>query len=279
MIPAKPLHIALFITKLSQVAVLNNTGYSPIQSVIYSIRWGHNLAGIEDCPTNHPLVKSSLEGAKRSLARPVRPKEPLPVDTVEKIAEHYASSDSLATIRFLFILLVGFAGFFRLNEIQNLELKDVEIFADHMSVRVPKRKNDQYREGHTSLIARSGKSTCPVAITEKLIKLLPVSDSCSLPLVRRIVKSKRKELYHNSKGISYSTVRGEFNRFVSPFVKDISIYGTHSIRSGAASSPACKNISAELLDMHVGWRCASSKFRYIKHSVSDRLKVSKAIGL
>ena len=58
------------------------------------------MAGLEICPANHPLVKSSLEGAKRKLARPVRPKEPLSVDTVQAIAEFYATSNSLATLRF-----------------------------------------------------------------------------------------------------------------------------------------------------------------------------------
>ena len=87
-IPAKPLHVALFVSELHKASVANNTGFSTIQSVIYSIKWAHNLAGIEDCPTGHRLVKSSLEGARRILARPVQPKKPLQLDTVEKIAEH-----------------------------------------------------------------------------------------------------------------------------------------------------------------------------------------------
>ena len=161
---------------------------SSIESVLYGIKWGHSLAGIVDCPTSHPLVKSSLEGARRKLARPVQPKEPLSVDTVCGIADHYISSSSLAVIRFLFILLVGFAG-------------------------------------------------------------------------------------------SYTTLREEFRKYVKPFVNDIAKYGTHSIKSGAASNPACKNISADLLDMHAGWKCATSKHRYIKRSVNDRLKVSRSIAL
>ena len=90
----------------------NNTGVSPIETVVYGIKWAHSMAGLEMCPVHHPLVESSLEGAKRKLARPVRPKEPLSVDTVQAIAEFYVSSSSLATLRFLFILLVGFYGFF-----------------------------------------------------------------------------------------------------------------------------------------------------------------------
>ena len=278
-IPAKPLHVALFISELTVISVSNNTGISSIESVLYGIKWGHSLAWIVDCPTSHPLVKSSLEGARRKLARPVQPKEPLPVDTVCRIADHYISSSSLAVIRFLFILLVGFAGFFRMDEIRNLSVNDVSICSEYMSVFIPKRKNDQYREGHTSLLARSHKATCPVTITERLLKLLPLSSESSSPLVRRIVKSKSKEYFHVSKGVSYTTLREQFRKHVKPFVDDIAKYGTHSIKSGAASNPACRSVSADLLDMHAGWRCANSKNRYIKHTVSDRLKVARSIAL
>ena len=88
-IPAKPLHIALFITELTNICLANNTGVSPIEAVVYGITWAHSMAGLEICPTNHPLVTSSLEGAKRKLARPVRPKEPLSLDTVQAIAKFY----------------------------------------------------------------------------------------------------------------------------------------------------------------------------------------------
>jgi len=67
--------------------------------------------------------------------------------------------------------------------------------------------------------------------------------------------------------------------YVKPFVDEIASYGTHSIKSGAASNPACKSILPDLLDMHAGWKCAVSKNRYIKHTVSDRLKVARSIAL
>ena len=76
-----------------------------------------------------------------------------------------------------------------------------------------------------------------------------------------------------------ATLRKEFKKFIEPLVDDISMYGMHSMRSGAASSPACRRIPGDLLDMQAGWRCPSSKTRYIKHTVKDRLSVSKALLL
>ncbi|CAH3115652.1 unnamed protein product [Porites lobata] len=277
-IPAKPLHIALFISELAKRSSENNIGVSSIESAVYAIKWGHAMAGFEACPVSHPLVKFALEGAKRRLARPVQPKEPLSVSTVQAIATHFASSASLSDLRFLFILLVGFAGFFRIDEIRNIALRDVSIHSDHMSVYLPQRKNDQYREGHTAFLARTGKVTCPVAVTERLIKLLPQSSS-ALPLVRRIVKAKSKEYFHCSLGVSVSTLREEFKKHIRPFVSDISKYGTHSMKSGAASNPACRKIAGDLLDIHAGWRCESTKHRYIKHDLSERLAVSKELSI
>ena len=144
-----------------------------------------------------------------------------------------------------------------------------------MTIYVAKRKNDQYREGHTSYHARFGKSTCPVSVTEKILKVLPQS-SRSFPLVRRIVKSTS---FHASRGVSVSTLRQEFKKFVEPLIDDIFKYSMHSMRSGAESNTACRRIPGDLLDMHAGWRCPSSKNIYIKHTVKDRFTVSKALLL
>ena len=76
-----------------------------------------SLAGLET-PTDHPLVKGVVEGAWRKLARAVQPKLPLSHDIVADITMNLSyTSPSLADIRFLFILLVGYAGVFRISEI------------------------------------------------------------------------------------------------------------------------------------------------------------------
>lgn len=99
-------------------------------------------------------------------------------------------------------------------------------------------------------------------MTERLIKLLPQFSS-AFPLVRRIVKAGCKEYFHSSLGVSVSTLREAFRKHIKPFVSDISKYGTHSMKSGAASNPACRKLAGDLLDIHAGWRCESTKHKYI----------------
>ena len=57
-----------------------------------------------------------------------------------------------------------------------------------MTIFVAKRKSDQYREGHTSYLARSGSLHVQlVLLIKKILRVLPQLSE-SFPLVRRIVK-------------------------------------------------------------------------------------------
>ena len=119
---------------------------------------------------------------------------------------------SLADIRFLLVLLVGYAGLFRISELLSVKIKDISISDDGMSIFVSQGKNDQFREGHTSNMARPSTVYCPVSITERLLALLASpKESCS-PVLRRIVRTKNGAYFHKSLGISYSTIRDEFKK-------------------------------------------------------------------
>lgn len=154
-----------------------------------------------------------------------------------------------------------------------------EITSDCMLIYLNKRRNDQFRQGHSSMLARTGNITCSGAATEKLLSKLPTGSSPRAPLIRRIVKSKSNEYFHLSKGVVYSTIRNEFKKYVKPFVEDIDRrFCTHSMRSGSATK-AARHVSSDLLDLHVGWRSSSSKNRYIERTNADRLIFSKSLGL
>ncbi|CAH3151933.1 unnamed protein product [Pocillopora meandrina] len=93
------------------------------------------------------------------------------------------TSASLADIRFLFILLVGYAGVFRITKILSLRVKDIIILDDFMKINLIKCKNDRYRNGHISVLGMSRKPTCPVGIIEDFFFCFPnqqlLSSSCS----------------------------------------------------------------------------------------------------
>ena len=82
--------------------------------------------------------------------------------------------------------------------------------------------------------------------------------------MRRIIIKKGRQMFHAHLGISYTTTRDNFERYVAPFPEDIRRYGTHSIKSGAASNVGCRELDGDLIDKHAGWRNVKSKQRYIK---------------
>ena len=62
LLPAAPLHIALYLLSLMQTS----STAAPVITAFYSIAWSHRVAMLEP-PTDNPLPKSILEAANRSI--------------------------------------------------------------------------------------------------------------------------------------------------------------------------------------------------------------------
>lgn len=246
---------------------------SPIEAAVYGVKWAHNMAGI-DSPTDHIMVKQLVEASKRLLGKPVKGKQPLELEIIKKVADKLnVPNASFYNLRSCFIFCVGFACLMRCDEMIHVMRKHVCISSDHMTISCPKRRNDQYSKGHVIHFARSGKSTCPVSITEKILARLPKNpDQC---LVCRL----RSNGVSMPQSIGYSRVREIFHETIAEFVDDPKRYGTHSLKKGGASACHRAGVSGECLDRHAGWKSARSKLSYINYSVDDKLLVSRAINL
>ena len=83
-LPAFPLQAALYLTEQVKHASDNGHPVAVIKAAAYSIRWGHRMVGTSS-PTDHPLVKSVIEGAKRKLATLIQLKDPLSKKVVTEI--------------------------------------------------------------------------------------------------------------------------------------------------------------------------------------------------
>ena len=84
---------------------------------IYGLKSFHDLAGQPD-PCNSPVAIQLLESAKRILSVPVKKKEPVTPEVIQHLVAYYDSaSASLADLRLLALCVLGYAGFFRFNEL------------------------------------------------------------------------------------------------------------------------------------------------------------------
>ena len=137
-------------------------------------------------PINHLLLKSTMESAKRSFTRPISPKDLMPFQVIQEVAKTYNKLDIILNqLWLLYIVVVGYAGMLRCNELLGIRRKDISIYTtDHLTIFLIKCKNDQYREEHTVYLKKSEKVTCPVSITSRLISLLPDAEDLPYSIIR-----------------------------------------------------------------------------------------------
>ena len=137
--------------------------------------WRRQLICVED-PTGHSLVKQVLEGAKHIFAHKADKKEPITPEILRSLVDKYAITHAtLADIRTLIICLLGFAGFFRYNELAKIKECDLQFFKEYLEIFVESSKTDQYRDGALVMIARTGTEYCPVAMLERYMQLADIS--------------------------------------------------------------------------------------------------------
>jgi len=88
-------------------------------------------------------VVQLLESAKRLLSVPVKKKEPVTPEIIQRLVTQYGSvSASLADLRFLILCVLGYAGFFRFNELVQLRRCDFQFEDSFMRIFVQRSKPD-----------------------------------------------------------------------------------------------------------------------------------------
>ena len=274
--PADPFFVCIYFNDL----VLNKTPVSGIISALCGIRWGHINAGFES-PTDHPIVKLAFEGAKRLIGKTTQNvKEPFTAELIRELVSKFDNHENLMHLRFLIIVILGFAGFFRIQELLDIQIKHITGTKDSYEITVEKSKNDQYREGHKVYIAKTGKSTCPVHWLKKYLRLMKLEKPNEF-LICRLAKTKKGHNVLGAHAITYPTARKTFLEHLEKVTgKDVKNYGLHSLRSGGATAASNNGVPARLIGKHGRWSANSNvKEKYIKDSKTKRLSVSKNLGI
>lgn len=273
-IPAQPIHVALYITYLLD----SGASYSTVNTTIYSIKWMHEISGYPD-PTDNSFVKSLQESAKRLTGRPVRRKDPVDRQMLQTLCDSHTDTTDVLMLRNLAMILIGFAGFLRFDELSSLKCKDVIVEQNYLKIFIEKCKNDQYRDGNEVLIAKGFTSACPYDMFLRYTKEAGI-DMCSdhfifKPALRSNGISK---LVTKNKKLSYTAAKQNIVNLLKTVAPDLNI-GLHSLRSGGATAAANASVNERCLQRHGRWKSVSSKNVYVKDSVEKRLYVSKQLLL
>lgn len=276
--PAKPEHVALYLISIMQ----NSTGPGPILTACYAIQWAHNMAGL-DSPTQDHTVKAIVEAAKRKLGKAVTKKEPLSPADIRKIVDIKAGTKAnLMQLRAATICTISYAGFLRFSDLVRIKRSHLEFHETHMRIFLEKAKNDVYREGKWVTIAKTGEKTCPCSILIRFLTAAGMLKISNKFLFRGCTFYKSSDTYRLRAGnvaLSYTSVREMVKDVVEEIGLDPKKFGTHSLRSGGATRAAEKGIPDRLFKSHGRWRSDKAKNGYVKESLRNKLKVTKALGI
>ncbi|XP_071111511.1 uncharacterized protein [Haliotis cracherodii] len=266
-LPLSPLPCALYL-----LSVIQRLGsFSPVKSAFSSIRHFHVIVGLPT-PTDNTLVINLLEAAKRKLVKPVKKKEPITVEVLERMFDCKMQNQNVYNLRTVCMCLLAFAGFMRSAELLNIKHCDLLFFYSHMTVFIERSKTDVYRDGAWLIIGRTETKMCPVKCMECFLEKSGLKEATN----------SETYLFRNlseNKPMSYTRLRELFIEAFKPYVPDIKCYGLHSLRSGGATVAANRYIPDRMFKRHGRWRSKSAKDGSVKDSIENRLKVSLSLGL
>ena len=274
--PAQPIHIALFLTELLDKCVT----YCVISSIVYSIKWVHRINGEND-PTENGFVTNLLESAKRLRSSKVTKKDVVTTDMLIELCSSNATknSEDLLQVRDLAMILIAFSGFLRYDELRNLKCCNVQFHDAYLSLQIESSKTDQYRSGNEVLIAKGESNACPYQMLQKYVVLADIDLTSTQFLFKPVYRSGSIcKLITKNKPLSYTRAKeclvGKL-KAVNPCLN----LGLHSLRAGGATTAARAGVNDRCLKRHGRWRCDISKDGYIDDSIDSRLQISKTLNL
>ena len=277
-LPASDFYVSLYLINLSK----QNKSFAIIEEAYYAISWAHQLTGYPN-PCKSNLCISVKEGAHRIIGKTVsNKKEAITPDILNKLVHVYGkNNNNLNDIRICCMCLISFAGFLRFSELVNLKRTDIQFFDSHVSLFIEKSKTDVYRDGTHVLISRTHNATCPVAMLEKYLLLSQVSETSDEFLFRSLSFCKKTNSFklRGNRPLSYTREREILLNALHFIGLDKSKFGLHSLRSGGATAAASAGIHDRLFKKHGRWSSETAKDGYVRENVSEKLSVSRNLGI
>ena len=124
---------------LFQLFAHQHKSHSVLVMVHAALKWFHSFVPINGPnPLDDECAKNVIESAKRREGNPILKKDPISTELIKKIINKFASEGaSLKDLRIAALCTLGFAGFFRFNELSNILCKHVVFLEDHIKICSP----------------------------------------------------------------------------------------------------------------------------------------------
>ena len=256
-LPTKPEIISLYLTHLST----KNAKISTIQRRLVSIKMIHKLKG-HYLDTKNPSIIENIMGIKRRKGSIQNGKKPIKINNLKKIINviDEQKNEEIKKLRDRSIILVGFSGGFRRNEIVSLDYDDLEFVPEGLKINVKRSKTDQFGQGSLKgLPYFENSSYCPVISLQKWIEISNISSG---PLFRRFKKGSN--LSENR--LTDQSVALIIKEYLELAGIDSKNYSGHSLRSGFATSAAEAGVEERNIMAMTGHKSPEMVRRYIKEA-------------
>ncbi len=255
-LPSEPKIVSLYITHLSKTSKI-----STLKRRLVSISMVHKLKG-HYLDTKHPIIVENLMGIKRTIGSIQKGKKPLLINdlkTIVNVIDEKILSE-IKKFRDKSIILIGFGGGFRRNELISIDHDDLEFVSEGLKITIKRSKTDQYGEGMIKGIPYfANEIYCPVV---NLKKWLEISKINSGPVFRRF--SKGSSL--TNKRLTDQSVVLLIKKYLNLAGIDNKNFAGHSLRSGFATVAAESGADERSIMAMTGHKTTQMVRRYIREA-------------
>ena len=256
-LPSDPKIVSLYLTNLST----KDAKMSTLKRRLVSIGVIHKLKG-HYLDTKHPAIIENIMGIKRRKGSIQKAKKPILINSLKLIIDaiDQQNKQEIKKFRDRSIILIGFSGGFRRNEIVSLDSDDLDFVPEGLKINIKRSKTDQFGEGFTKALPYFDSSQyCPVV---SLKNWLDISKITSGPVFRRFVKGSK--LSENR--LTDQTVALLIKEYLNLAGIDSKHYSGHSLRSGFATSAAESGAEERNIMAMTGHKSTEMVRRYIKEA-------------
>ena len=256
-LPSEAKIISLYLTQLSTKEVKIST----IKRRLVSIGVIHRLKG-HYLDTKHPLIVENLMGIKRRKGSIQNGKKPLLINNLKRLINviDQQKKEQIKIFRDRTIILIGFSGGFRRNEIVSLDYDDLDFVEEGLKINIKRSKTDQFGEGSIKGLPYFDNSQyCPVVSLKNWIDIAKINSGS---LFRRFSKGSRL----TEKRLTDQTVALLIKEYLQLAGIDNKNYSGHSLRSGFATSAAESGAEERSIMAMTGHKSSEMVRRYIKEA-------------
>ena len=256
-LPSDPKIVSLYLTYLST----KDNKMSTLKRRLVSIGVIHKLKGYY-LDTKHPSIKENIMGIKRRKGSIQKGKKPILINNLKLIVDviDQQKNEDIKKLRDRSIILIGFSGGFRRNEIVALDFEDLDFVSEGLKIDIKRSKTDQFGEGSKKALPYFDNSQyCPVVSLQKWIKISKINSGS---LFRRF--SKGSKLSENR--LTDQTVALLIKTYLQLAGIDSKKYSGHSLRSGFATSAAESGAEERSIMTMTGHKSTEMVRRYIKEA-------------